>query len=38
MGTNMAKSKPLTANFVKNITKAGKYFDGGGFGLFFTSG
>jgi len=33
-GTNMAKSKSLTANFVKNITIAGKYYDGGGFGLF----
>jgi len=30
----MAKSKPLTANFVKNITIAGKYYDGGGLGLF----
>ena len=33
-GTKMAKSKPLTANFVKNIAIAGKYYDGGGFGLF----
>ena len=32
-GDDMVSNKRLSANFVKNITKAGKYFDGGGLGL-----
>lgn len=32
-GDEMVSDKRLSASFVKNITEAGKYFDGGGLGL-----